>query len=106
MMLKAIIENAAHSRAERMRDMKEFIDKTDQQNGTPLNRSNMMAIQGFIGKTIEFLEDGSILETNSNGETKTTELMSDGSIVETFVGEKTISKKATFESNKIVEVLY
>ena len=86
--------------------MKEFIDETSVQSGTPINRANMMAIQGFIGKTIEFLNDGRILETNSSEETKTTEFMSDGSIVETFVGEKTISKKTTFESNKIVEVLY
>jgi hypothetical protein len=86
--------------------VKEFIDKTSVENGTPINRANTMAIQGFIDKTIEFLDDGRILETNSNGETKTTEFMSDGSIVEMFVGQKTIRKKTTFENNKIVEVLY
>lgn len=86
--------------------MKEFIDKTSVENGTPINRANMMAIQGFIGKTIEFLEDGRILETNSNGETKTTEFISDGSIVETFVGEKTITKTTIFSlDGSIQEVL-
>jgi hypothetical protein len=85
--------------------MKDFIDETSTVDGTPINRANLMAVQGFIGKDIEFKEDGSIVETNSNGEKLTTVFNSDGSIMETFVGEKTINKKTTFSGNKILEVL-
>lgn len=85
--------------------MKEFIDETGIIDGTPINRANLMAIQGFIGKDIEFKKDGSIVETNSNGEKLTTVFSADGSITETFVGEKTITKKTTFSGNKILEVL-
>ena len=33
--------------------MVEFVDKTSEQLGTPINRDNMMAIQGFIGMTTD-----------------------------------------------------
>ena len=59
--------------------MLEFIDKTTTKNGTPINRANMMAIQGFVAKTTVFNNDGSITET--------------------FVGEKTLVKTTRFESN-------
>lgn len=85
--------------------MREFIDKTSEQSGTPINRDYLMAIQGFDAVDTVFGEN-TITETNSRGETKTTEFMSDGSIVEMFAGQKTIRKKTTFENNKIVEVLY
>lgn len=85
--------------------MIEFIDKTSEQNGTPLNRSNLMAIQGFIAKNTVFVDDKTILETNSSGETKTTTFNADGSIKETFVGDKTISKTTTFSQNEIIEVI-
>lgn len=76
--------------------MKDFIDKTEQINGTPLNRANLMAIQGFISKTIIFNNDGSVVETNGLGETKTTIFNKDNSIMEVFVGEKTITKTTRF----------
>lgn len=86
--------------------MKEFIDKTSEENGTPINRENMMAIQGFIAKTTVFNSDGSITETNDEGEALTTKFNSDGSITETFVGSKTITKKTSFGSDgKISEVI-
>ncbi len=87
--------------------MKEFIDETIANEGTPINRANMMAIQGFVGKEIVFNDDDSIIETNSSGETLTTVFEKDGSITETFSGEKTIVKKTTFneQTNMIVEVL-
>lgn len=87
--------------------MKEFIDKTSSEKGTPLNRATMMAIQGFETKTTVFNDDGSIVETNSNGETKTTEFISDGSIVETFVGEKTIRKttKIGYSESGLMEIV-
>lgn len=86
--------------------MKEFIDKTDQQNGTPLNRANMMAIQGFIGLDVAYNEDGSIVETNSNGEILTTIKNEDGSYTQIFVGEKTITKTTRFNADgTITEVI-
>ena len=75
--------------------MRDFIDKTTSAGGTPLNRDNMMAIQGFDGKTVEFTED-SIVETNSKGHKLTTTFNADGTITEKFVGEKTITKNITF----------
>ena len=86
--------------------MVDFIDKTSEQNGTPLNRENLMAIQGFVAKTTVFNNDGSITETNANGHTKTTVFNADGSITETFVGEKTITKTTIFsDDGKISEVI-
>lgn len=86
--------------------MIDFIDKTSEQNGTPVNRENLMAIQGFISVNTVFNVDGSITETNSKGETLTTVFNDDGSITETFVGEKTITKTTTFnEDGSISEVI-
>ncbi len=87
-------------------NMIEFIDKTSEQSGTPINRENLMAMQDFIDKDTVFNADGSITETNSKGEVLTTVFNEDGSITETFAGEKTITKTTTFSSNKnITEVL-
>lgn len=86
--------------------MKEFIDKTSSQKGTPINRANLMAIQGFVAKTTTFNSDGSVTETNGYGETLTTKFNSDGSITETFVGSYTIVKTTTFNSDgSISEVI-
>lgn len=86
--------------------MKEFIDKTSEQNGTPINRANLMAIQGFIGLTVSYGYNGEIIETNSNGETLTTVKNQDGSYTQTFVGEKTIIKTTTFNADgTITEVI-
>lgn len=86
--------------------MKEFIDKTAEQSGTKINRRNLLAIQGFIGTNTEFLENGSIRETNDDGETLTTTFNADGTITEVFVGEKTITKTTTFNADgSITEVL-
>lgn len=86
--------------------MKEFIDKTSERSGTPLNRATMMAVQGFDAKSVVFNEDGSITETNADGHTKTTTFNADGSITETFVGEKTITLTTKFEQKTVIsEVL-
>ena len=86
--------------------MKEFIDKTSERSGTPLNRATMMAVQGFEAKSVVFNEDGSITETNADGHTKTTTFNADGSITETFVGEKTITLTTAFNGDAIIsEVL-
>lgn len=79
--------------------MKEFIDKTATQDGTPLNRPNLMAVQGFEAKNTVFNADGSITETNANSETKTTTFNPNGTITEVFVGQKTITKTTTFLTN-------
>ena len=86
--------------------MIEFIDKTSEQNGTPINRENLMAMQGFVANNTVFNADGSITETNGKGETLTTTFNDDGSIVETFVGEKTITKTTIFnDDGSITEVI-
>lgn len=86
--------------------MREFIDKTSEQLGTPLNRSNMMALQGFDNITTTFNADGSITERNGAGQVKKTTFNADGSITERFIGEKTISKTTTFDKNgNIIEVI-
>lgn len=86
--------------------MRECIDKTAEQNGTPINRELLMAIQGFEAKTTTFNDDGSITETNGLGHTKTTTFNGDGSITETFVGEKTITKTTKFNTDgSITEVI-
>ena len=86
--------------------MIEFIDKTSTQSGTPINRANLMAIQGFVAKNTVFNADGSITETNTKGEKLTTVFNANGSITETFVGAKTITKTTSFNSNgSISEVI-
>lgn len=88
--------------------MFEFIDRNTEQgvSGTKITREALMAIQGFIGRTIVFNADRSITETNSKGQTKTTVFNDDGSITERFVGEKTITKTTTFnQDGSITEVL-
>lgn len=84
----------------------DFIDKTSEQSGTPINRENLMAMQGFIATTTAFGDDGSIIETNAKGETLTTIFNEDGSITQTFIGEKTITKTITFNvGGGITEVI-
>lgn len=86
--------------------MIEFIDKTSEQSGTPINRENLMALQGFENNNISIEENGNvttITETNNDGHTLTTVVTenADGSttIVETFVGEKTITKTTTINAD-------
>jgi hypothetical protein len=86
--------------------MIEFIDETLEKDGTPLNRANMMAIQGFMAVETSFNADGSITQTNSKGETLTTRFDNDGNVIETFVGEKTIVKTTIFnDDGSISEVV-
>ena len=85
--------------------MKDFIDETASASGTPINRANLLAMQGFVGQVTTFNADGSITETNNCGETLTTVFNADGSITETFSGDKTVTKKTTFGNNMISEVI-
>ncbi len=77
-------------KSEVQNSMIEFIDETPEQDGTELNRANLMALQGFIAVTIVRNADGSYTETNSKGQTLVTKKREDGSIEQTFTGEKTI----------------
>ena len=81
--------------------MKEFVDKTSEASGTPLNRESFMAIQGFENNHIRF-ENEKIIETNAQGHTYTTEF-DIGSITETFVGEKIITKRTIFHDDGSIE---
>lgn len=86
--------------------MIDWIDETSEQLGTEFSRKNMMAIQGFDTSSTVFNKDGSITETNKDGQIKTTIFNSDGSITEKFVGEKTITKTTTFNNDgSISEVI-
>ena len=85
--------------------MIEFIDKTEESPGTPINRSTLMGIQGFTSGTTTFNDDGSIVEINSKGQALTTVFNDDGSITEVFTGEKTIRKTTFFDENEIREVM-
>ena len=75
--------------------------------GTPINRDTLMAIQGFIGITTVFEDDGSITETNSQGHIMKTIFNSDGSITERFTADgRTIAKTTYFdEDGTIREVM-
>jgi hypothetical protein len=83
--------------------MIEFIDKTSQKDGTHINRKSMMAIQGFISSKTEIMENGDIVETNSEGHTLTTRINQNGEILEIFRGEKTITKITKFNPDGSIE---
>lgn len=84
--------------------MREFID-----NETPLNRDNMMALQGFDNAETNIDENVIVQTTDSGTLTTTITENEDGSveIVEVFVGEKTITKTTTInaDGDVISEVL-
>ena len=82
--------------------MREFIDKTSEKAGTPINRENMMAIQGFESVSTTINPDN-IVERNATGEVLTTTFNADGSITERFSGEKQITKVTTFNGIVITE---
>lgn len=85
--------------------MIEFIDKTNEQDGTPISREKMMALQGFVATTTNISADGkTIVETNKAGHTLTTTI-SENEIVEKFVGEKTITKTTTIANGNFTEVV-
>lgn len=75
--------------------MKDFIDKTNDTAGTPFNRKNMLAIQGFIGNTVSINDDGTVTVINDEGE-KEMITYSNGTITEQFTGEKTVTNTVSF----------
>lgn len=81
--------------------MKEFIDKTSEQDGTPINRENMMAIQGFSNcntyEDVNELGEKQIIEDYIDRNEKfITTFKTDGRIEEKFIGEKVIAKVYSF----------
>ena len=77
--------------------MIEFIDKTSEQLGTPINRENMMGLQGYVAESVVFGEN-SITRTNSKGEVETA-TFGENTITKVFVGDKTITQTVTFTEN-------
>lgn len=77
--------------------------------GTDINRSALMAIQGFQPRTTVISADGNtITETNAQGHTLVTVFSNNGkTITETFTGDKTIVKTTTFsdDGKTITEVI-
>lgn len=112
-MLKAIIQSVGIWNVGRNKKMKEFIDKTSERKGTPLNRENMMAVQGFKNSTISIVENGNVttvIETSDDTVYTTTVTENpDGSVtvVEVLEGEKTITKttEISAEGDLISEVV-
>jgi hypothetical protein len=83
--------------------MIDFIDKTEEQSGTPINRKNMMGIQGFSNRSIIFKEDGSVTEEFENGEKLNTKVINFADITQTFSGQKNITKNLFMVGNIIQE---
>lgn len=82
--------------------MKEFIDKTSEKSGTPLNRSNLMAIQGYANETTDYINN-SIVKTNTDtGETETT-TYANGVITKVFAGKKIITQRISYSNNRIIK---
>lgn len=69
--------------------------------GTPLNRAAMLAVQGFEETTTVFNTDGSITQTNADGDVLTTVFLSNGNIRATFKGNDNsqVTKTTTFNSD-------
>lgn len=75
--------------------MKDFVDKTSEQNGTPINRVNLMAIQGFENTQIK-ANANQIKETYGTGGTLTV-IFSKGTIKRVFSEEKTITVNSNID---------
>lgn len=73
--------------------MREFIDETTENEGTYINRQNLMAMQGYQGENVTFGD--TIVKTNDKGETETI-TFAGNQIIKQFVGEKTIAQTITF----------
>lgn len=81
--------------------MVDFKDKTSEENGTPINRENLMAMQGFISKEYSNIGNATI-ETNSKGETLRTAIYPDRYVITFISGDKTITKTIFVENERIV----
>ena len=77
--------------------MREFLDETTETEGTPINRGNLMAVQGYQYENVTFGKN-SITKTNDENEIETT-TFSSNQIIKQFVGKKTINQTITFTEN-------
>ena len=73
--------------------------------GTPINRENLMAIQGLVGNVISVDDDGNIIQTNSKNETKIITPLINGARKTIFEGAKIMTIKTSFDTNGILEEL-
>lgn len=73
--------------------MVDWIDQTPNENGTPVNRKNLMGMQSYIHEDVVFGD--TITKTNGDGNVETI-TFKDNQIIKTFVGEKTITQTITF----------
>ena len=71
--------------------MYDFVDKTSESPGTSLNRTAMLAIQGFQPSTIRKV-NGVIYQDYDNGWQLVTQKDSNGRIIQEFYGQKSIRK--------------
>lgn len=78
--------------------MIEFIDKTSEQSGTPINRENMMGIQGFINENINVSEK-TIIKTQNGQKTTTTFNAGVTNVTEVLEGTKRITKTIKLTNN-------
>ena len=92
--------------------MIDFVDKTSEQSGTPINRENLMAMQGFVATrtdppTTNELGEVQIIQTNTEiNEQLITTFKLNGQIEDKFIGKKTITKTTTFNADgSISEVI-
>lgn len=81
--------------------MVDFIDKTSEKDGTPINRDNLMAIQGFsncnIYEDVNELGEKQMIEYYPDRNEKLiTTFKLNGEIEEKFVGVKEITKTTSF----------
>ena len=73
------------------------LDDSAEVAGTPINRENLIGIQGYQNENVNF-GNNNITKTNSKGQTETM-TFSENQIIKTFVGEKTITQTITFNEN-------
>lgn len=86
--------------------MKDFIDSTPDVRGTPINRANLMAAQGFVTSDIKYDGENRIIQKFPNGERLVTTRYADGTFSQVFVGSKTITKNIAFNNDgTITEVI-
>ncbi len=71
--------------------MIDFIDETSERQGTPINRKNLMAVQGFEENTITY-GNGRITINHATGGSTTYSNMSANGYTVTFDDEKEITK--------------
>lgn len=78
--------------------MIDFIDETEEREGTPLNRSNLMAIQGMENVSFSFADGVIVIENKDTGTIFSMSMTDDNTFVEHLAGEKEITKTVSIEN--------